>query len=898
MTKPCEDPARQVVATPIDLDAAAPSTIMLEIALDYIERGWSLTHIRLKEKAPKQTGWQKLQISEADAPKYFANRCNIGALLGTPSHGLTDIDLDCPEAVIAARLFLPPTGAIFGRQSNPTSHHLFYTDLGATGEKAVVKVEDPTLRGGKATIAELRTGGTFLYDDPKKGHKAGDYNGLQTVMPGSVHPSGEIIRWEKGSDGMPARVGGDELSRAFWKLSAIALVLRYFPSAKDPSEADHIHGSNDAAGATAGVLAREGMTDDEIDRVMEAICGHIGANHKDRANITDAARRMVRDLRQGKPALGQPRLVEIMSEKVVEKIVAFLTNARMSEPVEQHVARFVEKQQHESATTRPTERGEASGRADVGGGSAERTDGAHDAKGEPLVLDRNDPNPSARMLMARKFVRDDQRTLLHYRGVFYEWDGARYEAMEDPNTIKGVVWEFLDGALCRVKGGVERFKSTPERVAAVTQALLTQSQSRKAREFPHWSHKATAELASIPAEEMLACSNGLLHIPTRKMFPHTPTFRNTFAVDYAFDPEAPTPALWLKFMRELWPNDDESVETLQEMFGLLLTNDTSHQKAFMIVGPPRSGKGTLARVLQRLVGKDNYAATTLSSLGGEFGKQPLLNKTLSVMSDVRIDGRTDLQSVTETLLSISGEDAVPVNRKNRDVVIERLKVRFLLLTNAIPRLPDSSEALAKRFVMLQLFETFLGREDKDLTDRLTCDANMPGLLNWALDGLARLKKRGYFGQPKTGMHAKEMLAAASNPVGEFVEDCCEVGAGRECTCADLFNLFKIWSSDQGAKSAGTVQALGTALHAKFPRIGTKQGPRSEGRGRRFVGINLSVDGRKRLVAYEEAKAKAEAPAEVAKPKATKAKPKATKAKPKATKAKPKATKAKPTPLEF
>jgi putative DNA primase/helicase len=55
-----------------------------------------------------------------------------------------------------------------------------------------------------------------------------------------------------------------------------------------------------------------------------------------------------------------------------------------------------------------------------------------------------------------------------------------------------------------------------------------------------------------------------------------------------------------------------------------LSGDTSLQKLLMVVGPKRSGKGTIGRVLTGLLGVHNTAAPTLASLTTNFGLAPLI----------------------------------------------------------------------------------------------------------------------------------------------------------------------------------------------------------------------------------------------------------------------------------
>src|SRR5687768_11725768 len=87
----------------------------LDVATWYAHRGWSVVPIAYRDKKCLLTGWQELRLTVADLPDYFNGQAqNVGVLLGEPSGGLQDVDLDCREAVRAAPLLLPPTGSVFG----------------------------------------------------------------------------------------------------------------------------------------------------------------------------------------------------------------------------------------------------------------------------------------------------------------------------------------------------------------------------------------------------------------------------------------------------------------------------------------------------------------------------------------------------------------------------------------------------------------------------------------------------------------------------------------------------------------------------------------------------------------------------------------------------------------
>ena len=110
----------------------------LDNATEYLGRGWQPVPVPLQEKAPKQKDWQNLAITPANAADYFEQNQNIGLQLGARSSGLTDVDIDCPEALALADSFLPATSAIFGRTSKPRSHWLYITDPHRSEKKAVI----------------------------------------------------------------------------------------------------------------------------------------------------------------------------------------------------------------------------------------------------------------------------------------------------------------------------------------------------------------------------------------------------------------------------------------------------------------------------------------------------------------------------------------------------------------------------------------------------------------------------------------------------------------------------------------------------------------------------------------------------------------------------------------
>jgi hypothetical protein len=164
------------------------------------------------------------------------------------------------------------------------------------------------------------------------------------------------------------------------------------------------------------------------------------------------------------------------------------------------------------------------------------------------------------------------------------------------------------------------------------------------------------------------------------------------------------------------------------------------------------------------------------------------------------------------------------------------RLRFVILTNEVPRFTDASGALAARFIVLVLTNTFLGREDPALTDTLLAES--PGIFNWALDGLDRLLARGYFEQPAVSRDAMQRLEDLASPVSVFVRDRCVIDPIREIAKDDLWAAWKDWCIGEGKDPAGTKAVFYRDLHAAYPGL---RATRPEKDGKRihvYVGIDL------------------------------------------------------------
>lgn len=371
-------------------------------------------------------------------------------------------------------------------------------------------------------------------------------------------------------------------------------------------------------------------------------------------------------------------------------------------------------------------------------------------------------------------------------------------------------------------------------VANVRNAML--STVPEARIQPSW----LGVESKWPAKEILACSNGLVHLPSfvagdEYLIPLTPRYFSTLNLRYDFLPDGDEPVRWLDFLDQVWPDDPASIALLQEWFGYLLTDDTSQQKMLYMFGRGGGGKSTILDVAQGLVGAANVASLKLPVLGESHALQTLVGKTLCIFPDASMPSRMDRTPVIETIKSLTGEDLISINPKHKPRYSIKLNCRLMVASNEVMELPDNSGALSRRLLMLRFTHSFADRPDKQLRPKLL--AELPGILLWAIRGWSRLQEQGGFTEPESGLKIKSTFDESSSPIVTFIGERCVVDQHARASKSELFASWREWC-EATDRNPGTREGFARLLFSAVPGVQSSR-PRVEG-GRLscYTGIGL------------------------------------------------------------
>jgi putative DNA primase/helicase len=345
----------------------------------------------------------------------------------------------------------------------------------------------------------------------------------------------------------------------------------------------------------------------------------------------------------------------------------------------------------------------------------------------------------------------------------------------------------------------------------------------------------------------VACANGVYDVAAGALLPHEAGRFNLQSVPFDYDPAATAPT-WEWFLNDVLPGDTQAHAFLQEWFGYVLSGRTDLEKIANLMGRPRCGKGTVADTLSALVGGENVAAPTIPSIVGTFGEQPLLGKTLAVFSDISWAHR-DIVAGVEIVKAISGRDARDVQRKNREAWHGKLGVRFMIMGNDMPKFTDASGAFTGRMIHVQFPGTFYGRERPSVKADLLRE--LPGILNWALEGLRRLTVNGAFTQPRSGEELAAEVRRQQSPVQAFLDDTCALvdpTTANPVPLDELHPVYRAWAKQSDMGHPLDRERFSAALRSAG--LGVKRQMINGNRARRVYGLvpQVAEDGRTSWVA--------------------------------------------------
>jgi P4 family phage/plasmid primase-like protien len=316
-------------------------------------------------------------------------------------------------------------------------------------------------------------------------------------------------------------------------------------------------------------------------------------------------------------------------------------------------------------------------------------------------------------------------------------------------------------------------------------------------------------------DEWLAVNNGLLNPETLEIVGFTPEIVTRIRLNVIYDAAAQCPT-WLKFLGECESNPT----LLQEAAGYPLLPEYPYQKAIMLLGAGGQGKSVFLRVVCDILSAENVSSATLQTLiENRFATSDLYGRLANISGDI-----PDMAlSNTGVFKALTGDDRIRAECKGQDAFEFMNRAKLIFSANQLPPTRDKSVGYMRRWVIIDFLRQMVEHPNPRLAAELLA-AERSGIFNWMLAGAKRVSGQGftYTSDPED---LARRYVERSEPVVEFLEDCCEENFDSTVSSGAVFAAYNQWAKAKKKKRMGSKEFVAamrdqTAYSIEYHRLGT------------------------------------------------------------------------------
>lgn len=288
--------------------------------------------------------------------------------------------------------------------------------------------------------------------------------------------------------------------------------------------------------------------------------------------------------------------------------------------------------------------------------------------------------------------------------------------------------------------------------------------------------------------------NGFFDPVARVMIPHDPKYKAMNQIPHCYnpggDPRGDAVEEWLRF---IVPDQDDR-EMLLEFAGYSMTRDVRQQKFLILNGEGGTGKSTVIRMIEAVIGSNNLSSISLSELTQRFSSYGLLGKLLNSCADLEISALED----TSTLKKALGEDTLRGEAKGKDAFPFKSYAKMVFSCNELPIVKaEKTNGFYRRLLILTM-NRVPATVKTDLFDQLRNEIDY--FIRLCVEALARMYARGVILASDNSAQAVERLRMDSDTVEAFLQEETHKVQGVRVERGQLFQRYQdyCFASDRTA----------------------------------------------------------------------------------------------------
>lgn len=320
----------------------------------------------------------------------------------------------------------------------------------------------------------------------------------------------------------------------------------------------------------------------------------------------------------------------------------------------------------------------------------------------------------------------------------------------------------------------------------------------------------------------------------------------TTQIPVVYDPAAQAPR-FLQFLQEIFTGDSDAFKKAQcllEFIGYTLLATCRYERFLLLVGGGTNGKTVTLKVMEALLGPEMVCAVQPSQLDNKFQRAHLAGKLANIVTEIA-EGAEIADAQLKAI--VSGE-LTTAEHKHRPPFDFHPVATCWFATNHMPHSRDFSDALFRRALILQFNNRFNGEQcDPFLIDKLR--AEIPGILNLALEAIGFVQQRGSFTEPESSLKAKGEWRLQCDQAAQYFEDKLELRPGAFVGSTTVYKDYRDWAIEQGVSRILTQKSLLNRLKTRFGIESHSDGSLRYLHGCDFKSFMVQASDASRIVAF-------------------------------------------------
>lgn len=331
------------------------------------------------------------------------------------------------------------------------------------------------------------------------------------------------------------------------------------------------------------------------------------------------------------------------------------------------------------------------------------------------------------------------------------------------------------------------------------------------------SFKVPSEMTQI--EGYLNLKNGTLDVKAGKLRPHDSNLFFTYCLPHNYEPSAKCDR-WMKFLNDIFSGTEEMKIVASMIFGyVLLGGHPWLHQAYVLYGEGRNGKSTFLEILKYLIGYDNYSSVSLSKLNLPFSVIHLDNKLANIIEETPND-----KINAEAFKTAIGGGHLQGSRKYENEYLFACQARFIFACNELPKFSEQSVGLQERLYFIP-FKTYFEESNRNGNILNELKAELPGILNWALNGLNLLLDERRIPKTQASTEVLEQFKIESDSVHAWADEYLIFDADSKVE-TKARDLYRSYASDMNGTGRHTVSDM-TFFKRLKKYLKTKKGFKNE-----------------------------------------------------------------------